>query len=146
MKRFLLFATLCATIIFSNCKKDPDPTPQELLIGKWKVTTFLFHGINVVKETATAKVEFELEFKTSGEVVFKSINTDLTKTPPKVLTNIVNNMYAWKGDTEMTITGANGVETLSVTGPVSVTATNFTFTATSGNTFEFLEALVAEKI
>lgn len=47
-------------MLFSNCKKTR-PTVQELLIGKWQLSQFIFHGVNIVKETATNKVAFEAD-------------------------------------------------------------------------------------
>lgn len=138
--------SLCSLVLFSNCKKDPDPTVQELLIGKWQLSQFIFHGTNIVKETATNKVAFELEFKDAGAVTFKSTNTDKTTNPPTDHVNTADNHYTWNGDTEMTITATNGMESFSVTGTVSVTETKFVFDATSGDTNELFDHLEGDKL
>lgn len=145
MKRIFLFASLCATILFSNCKKDADPTPQELLIGKWNVTKFITMGSNAISENATTKISAVLEFKEGGVVTFTFTNTDKTVTPPKDFSNTVTNSYSWTGDTDLTLSAKSGPDMVSVTGPATVTATSLVFTATSGDTDKFLESIEATK-
>jgi hypothetical protein len=145
MKRMLLFAALCASVLFTNCKKDADPTIQELIVGKWKVTIFNVSGQNIIQETAILKVAAELEFKTGADVIFKFTSTNLAVNPPSVSSNSKTNTYSWNGDI-LTISATSGTETVSVTGPVTVTESKLVFTPTSGDTDKLFASLEAEKI
>lgn len=146
----LFFAAIALIGLVSSCKKDPvvaEPTPQELIVGKWKATKAVFatKDILVMAPNSTLKTELEVEFTQTGTVAFNYTYTNLSTNPPGVLKTTLNGTYSWNGDI-ITINAQNGADIRSVTGTIVITKTNLVFTATSGDIAEFLGLLEADKI
>ena len=145
MKRILLFASIAIVALFSSCKKDDDPTKQELIVGKWKASKAVIGSTDVLVATALSSTELEVEFTSNNTVTFHWINTILTTNPPSVNESDLNGTYSWNGDI-LTIVVTSGADTRTVTGPVEVTESHLHFTATSGDTTDFINLLEADKI
>ena len=148
MKHILFFAAIALIGLVSSCKKDPavaEPTPQELIVGKWKATKAVFAANDILIPTSTTKTELEVEFTQSGTVAFNYTTTLLNSNPPGIFESTLNGTYSWNGDI-ITINAQNGADIRSVTGTIVITKTNLVFTATSGDTAEFLSLLEADKI
>ncbi len=144
----LFFAAIALIGLVSSCKKDPvvaEPTPQELIVGKWQATKAVLAGNDILIPTATTKTELEVEFTQSGTVAFNYATTILNSNPPAVAKYTLNGTYTWNGDI-ITINAQNGADIRSVTGTIVITKTNLVFTATSGDIAEFLSLLEADKI
>lgn len=145
MKRILLFASIALVALFSNCKKDDDPTNQELIVAKWKASKAVIGTTDVLVATALSTTELEVTFNSNNTVTFHWINTILTTNPPSVNESDLNGTYSLDGDI-LTIVVTSGADSKTVIGPVEVSDTHLHFTATSGDTSEFINLLVADKI
>lgn len=147
MKQILLFTAMIFLGLTIGCKKDEnkEATPQELIIGKWKATTAVIGGSNVLIPNSTTKTELELEFRSDKTLAFNWTNTILTNNPPTVSQSTLNGTYSWNGDI-LTITAVNGSDVRTVTGPVVISETEMVFTPTSGDTSTFVSLLEAEKL
>lgn len=144
MKRILLFAALCATVLFTSCNKDKDP--QELLVGKWKVSKLIADGDDIILGSVDYKTAVELEFTNGGSVVFTVKSLDLTTTPPTEDNFVAAGSYTWSGDNQITITVTSDGETMTVTGNINVTENKLIFTGTSGDIEDFITSMEADKI
>ena len=143
MKRILIFASIALMALVFSCKKDP--TPQELIIGRWKASKAFIGATDVLVPTSTTENELEIEFIESKSVLFHRKNTTLTTNPPTVFESTLNGTYSWNGDI-ITIIVTAGNDTRTVTGPVEITARYFLFTATSGDTTDFYSLIEADKL
>lgn len=144
MKRIFLFAALCATVLFTSCNKDKDP--QELIVGKWKVSKLIADGEDIILGSVDYKTAVELEFTNGGSVVFTVKALDLTTTPPTEDNFVAAGSYTWSGDNQITLTVTNDGETMTVTGNIDVTENKLTFTGTSGDIEDFITSMEADKI
>lgn len=143
----LFFVAIVLVGLVSSCKKDetPEPTPQELIVGKWKASKALIGSTNALTVSASAKTELEVEFTQDGKVIFTWQNYDLTTNPPSLIEFNLNGIYSWNGD-QFTITVQNGSDTRTVIGSMAVTSTTFVFTGTSGDIATFISLLEATKL
>ena len=148
MKHILFFAVITLVGLVSSCKKDPaeaEPTPQELIVGKWQATKAVLAGNDIIIPTTTTKTDLEIEFMQNGTIAFNYTTTLLNTTPPGIFKSTLNGTYSWNGDI-ITINAQNGTDIRSVTGTIVITKTNLVFTATSGDIADFLGKLEADKI
>lgn len=148
MKHILFFAAIALIGLVSSCKKDEkadEQTPQELLIGSWKATKAVLANNDIIIPTSTTKTELEVVFTQNGTVAFNYTTTLLNTNPPGVFESTLNGTYSWNGDI-LTINVQNGPDIRSVTGTIVITKTNLVFTATSGDTADFLSLLEADKL
>ncbi len=144
MKRILLLSTLFLSVFLSNCKKENDP--QDLIVGKWKVTRLISNGIDAIQGDDDYRLSLGLEFTNAGSVVFDIKTLDLTTLPPEEENILSAGSYSWSGDNVLTLTVNDSGDILSVTGTADVTANRLIFTATSGDTTDFLQVLEADKL
>ncbi len=148
MRHILFFAAFTLIGLVSSCKKDPvvaEPTPQELIVGKWKATKAFFGTNDILIPTSTMKTELEVEFTQSGTVAFNYTTTILSSNPPGIFESTLNGTYSWNGDI-ITINAQAGSDIRSVTGTIDLTKTKLVFVASSGDVTDFLSKLEADKL
>lgn len=148
MNRILLFASIAFVSLVCSCKKDAEPkdlTPEERIIGRWKASRAFVGTTDVLIPSSTIKNELEIEFTTSKTIIFYRKSTILTTTPPGISESTLNGVYSFNGNI-ITITATLGADSRTVTGPIDITASDFLFTATSGDTNDFYSLLDADKL
>jgi uncharacterized protein (TIGR03066 family) len=145
MKHVLFFAAFVLVGLISSCSKDPEATPQELLIGKWQATKALLGATNALPVSAAAKTDLQVEFTSDGKVVFTWQNYNLTNNPPTLIESDLNGVYSRNGD-QITITATAGAYSKTIVGSMVVTATTMVFTGTSGDIATFFSLIEADKI
>lgn len=71
-----LIASLCLLAFlfsFSSCKKDKDPTPQEMAAGKWKFETYQYNdhfgGLDH-NYTMNGSADEYMDFRTDGKMYY----------------------------------------------------------------------------
>ena len=143
MKHMLLLAALALVGLVSSCKKDPKP--EELIIGKWKVTKLIVDTEDVIASSIDSKTEVEVEFTKSGTIIFNVKITDYTVFPALVEEIVSPGTYSWNGD-KITISVDDSGTPLSITGIVDLTENRLIINATSGDIVDFFSLLEADKI
>lgn len=142
MKKVLLFSAIALVALFSSCKKDA-PTPQELILGKWKVTKLISDGRDLTTPYPEYTTEIEVECTESGSFILKSKETDFSVTPNEVYEGSAAASYSINGNQ---ITVSFPSEDYTITGNLDVSSTRLTIVATSGDVDDFFSLLEADKI
>ncbi|MFN0214965.1 MAG: lipocalin family protein [Saprospiraceae bacterium] len=143
MNRVLLFASIALVSLVFSCKKDAKP--EELVIGKWKVTKLIADGDDLVAPNVDFQTQAEVEFTKSGTVVFTIKTTDFTVTPAEMEEFISPGTYSWEGD-KIKISIDDFGDVLSITGNIDVSENRLIINATSGDIIDFFSLLEADKI
>jgi archaellum component FlaF (FlaF/FlaG flagellin family) len=143
LKRILLLSAIALVALISSCKKDPKP--EELIIGKWKVTKLIVDTEDVIASSIDSKTEVEVEFTKSGTIIFNVKITDYTVFPALVEEIVSPGTYSWNGD-KITISVDDSGTPLSITGIVDLTENRLIINATSGDIVDFFSLLEADKI
>lgn len=142
MKKVLILSTIALVALFSSCKKD-DPTSQELIVGKWKVTKMVVDTEDVLAPDPDYVTQIELECSSNGSLVFTVKETDFTTTPAEVYNEVYSGTYSIANQQ---VTVSLPTEGLSITGNLDVTKTRLVIVSTSGDVEDFFSVLEAEKI
>ncbi|MCS6796240.1 MAG: lipocalin family protein [Raineya sp.] len=139
----LILGVFLALTTFSGCKKKKqDPSPQERILGKWRITAWTIREGNNVFDLyaimdACAKDDY-WEFRTGGVL---AINEGATKCSPSDPQETTGNYTLSADGKTLTITesGSNTVfevvELSSTTMKLKITQTNNGVTVTSEITF-----------
>lgn len=143
MNRILFFAAFLSIALFSNCKKDK--TAEDLIQGKWNVTKLIADGENIIEGDPEFRTEVELEFLSSGSVIFNITEIDSSVSPAEEFTFALAGSYSISDDDKLTISVNDGTEILTASGNLDITSSRMVFTATSAGSEEFIEILEADK-
>ena len=143
MKHILFFGSIAFVFLIFSCKKEAKP--EDLILGKWKVTKLIVDGEDIVAISPDYQTQVEVEFTKSGTVVFNIKNIDYTKSPAELEETSASGTYSWDGG-KITISVDDVGDLLSVTGNVDVTENRLLINATSGDTVDFFSLLEADKL
>lgn len=77
MKTHLFFLSLIGLFTLTACEKDPFRTPEELIVGRWQLTTYQSNsGSNMITNTSEVSVEMQFDFSDAGSVSWYVALTD----------------------------------------------------------------------
>ena len=142
MKKVLLLSTIALIALCSSCKKDT-PTPQELILGKWKITKLIIDDEDVTIPEPQYITEIEVDFVNENTLLFSLKETDTSFSPPEIYSESYTGSYSINGNQ---ITVSLPSEGLSITGNLEVTETRLVIVSTSGDIVDFFSLLEADKI
>ncbi|MCS6822623.1 MAG: lipocalin family protein [Microscillaceae bacterium] len=84
MKKLVnLFALLAIVMFAISCKKEKEPTPQEKIIGKWRITAQNTIMSGQTFPAASCELDNTVEFKSGGTLIFDEGRTKCDASSPQ---------------------------------------------------------------